>query len=295
MQRIGRKTSGKIEFGMFTLPVLICIVLAFYIPFFMSMYYSLTDWNGISRSVNFIGMDNFRQIFSGDANFSSASWFTVKFSILFIVLSNVLAIVIAVLLDQKLKTSSLLRAAFFIPYILSLVIVGFIWKFIFSQGFASLADTTGWPIWGWSWLGTPKLAFVSVLLVSVWQSIGFYIVIYLAGLQSVPSDLLEAAKVDGAGAFRRFFSVVLPMLAPSVTIAVFMSLTNSIKVFDVILSLTGGGPGGSTYSVSFDIYRETFQNNLFGYGTAKALVLFVVVLIITVLQLTYFKRKEVEQ
>jgi raffinose/stachyose/melibiose transport system permease protein len=295
MRRIGRAATGKIEFGLFTLPVLICIVLAFYIPFFMSMYYSLTDWNGISRTVNFIGMDNFRQIFSGDANFSHASWFTVKFTILFILLSNVLAIVIAVLLDRKLKTSSLLRAAFFIPYILSLVIVGFIWKFIFSQGFASLTDATGWPIWGWSWLGSPRLAFVSVLLVSVWQSIGFYIVIYLAGLQSVPSDLLEAATVDGAGPFRRFFGVVLPLLAPSVTIAVFMSLTNSIKVFDVILSLTGGGPGGSTYSVSFDIYRETFQNNLFGYGTAKALVLFIVVLVITIVQLAYFKRKEVEQ
>lgn len=295
MPRIGRKTSGRIEFGLFTLPVAICIVLAFYIPFFMSMYYSLTDWNGISKTVNFIGPDNFKLIFQGDLGFTSASWFTVKFSILFIILSNVLALIIAVLLDQKLKTSSLLRAAFFVPYILSLIIVGFIWKFIFSQGFMSLADSTGWPVFGWSWLGTPKLAFISVLAVSVWQSIGFYIVIYLAGLQSVPADLLEAARVDGAGAFRRFFNVVLPLLAPSVTIAVFMSLTNSIKVFDVILSLTGGGPGGSTYSVSYDIYRETFQNNMFGYGTAKALVLFVVVLLITVLQLTYFKRKEVEQ
>ncbi|MBW5449422.1 ABC transporter permease subunit [Cohnella sp. CFH 77786] len=294
MPKFGRRTFGKIEFGLFTLPVLIGIVLAFYIPFFMSMYYSLTDWNGISKHTNYIGFDNFKQIFSGDANFASASLLTMKFSLLFILLSNVLALLIAVLLDRNLKTSALLRAAFFIPYILSLIIVGFIWKFIFSQGFQSLAEMTGWGIFDWSWLGTPKMAFISVLLVSVWQSIGFYIVIYIAGLQSVPADLLEAATVDGAGPFRRFRSVTLPLLAPSVTIAVFMSLTNSIKVFDVILSLTGGGPGGSTYSVSFDIYRETFQNNLFGYGTAKALVLFVVVLLITVLQLTYFKRKEVE-
>lgn len=295
MPKIGRKRFGHIEFGLFTLPVLICIVLAFYIPFVMSMYYSLTDWNGISKSVGYIGFENFKTIFTGDANFANASWFTLKFSLLFIVLSNVLALLIAVLLDRKLKTSALLRAAFFIPYILSLIIVGFIWKFIFSQGFMSLSESTGWAMFDWSWLGTPKMAFISVLLVSVWQSIGFYIVIYIAGLQSVPADLLEAATVDGAGTFRRFWSVTLPLLAPSVTIAVFMALTNSIKVFDVILSLTGGGPGGSTYSVSYDIYRETFQNNMFGYGTAKALVLFVVVLLITVLQLTYFKRKEVEQ
>jgi raffinose/stachyose/melibiose transport system permease protein len=292
---MGRKAAERLEFGIFAAPVLICVLLAFYIPFVMSMLYSLTDWNGISKKITFVGLDNFRQIFSGDATFASASWFTVKFTILFIVLSNVIAIVLAVLLDQKLRTSSLLRAAFFVPYILSLIIVGFIWKFIFSQGFQSLANATGWPIWTWSWLGEPRLAFISVLLVSVWQSIGFYIVIYIAGLQAIPGELQEAATVDGAGPMRRFFSITLPLLAPSVTIAVFMALTNSIKVFDVIMSLTGGGPGGSTISVAFDVYRETFQNNLFGYGTAKALVLFVVVLIITVVQLTYFKRREVEQ
>lgn len=133
-----------------------------------------------------------------------------------------------------------------------------------------------------------------MLFVSIWQSIGFYMVIYIAGLQSVPDDLKEAATVDGAGPVRRFFNVTLPLLAPSITISVFMALTNSIKVFDVILSLTGGGPGGTTYSVAYDIYRDTFQNNLYGYGTAKALILFVAVLIITIIQLTLFKRREVE-
>jgi raffinose/stachyose/melibiose transport system permease protein len=162
------------------------------------------------------------------------------------------------------------------------------------QGFDSLGKMTGLGLFKLSWLGEPGLAFLSVLAVSVWQSIGFYIVIYIAGLQSVPHELLEAAFMDGAGPFRRFFSITLPLLAPSITVSVFMALTNSIKVFDVILSLTGGGPGGSTYSVAFDIYRDTFQNNTYGYGTAKALILFVAVLIITILQLTYFKRQEVE-
>ncbi|MNZ42579.1 sn-glycerol-3-phosphate transport system permease protein UgpA [compost metagenome] len=209
-------------------------------------------------------------------------------------LVNVLAILLALLLDMKLKTTPWLRAAFFIPYILSLVIVGFIWKFIFMQGFESLGTSTGWGIFSLSWLGNPNLAFISILLVSIWQSVGFYMVIYIAGLQSVPDDLKEAATVDGAGPFRRFFNITLPLLAPSITISVFMALTNSIKVFDVILSLTGGGPGGTTYSVAYDIYRDTFQNNLYGYGTAKALILFVAVLVITVIQLTIFKRREVE-
>lgn len=291
---LGRKWSEKLEFGIFTLPVLICIAVAFYIPFAMTIRYSLLKWNGISKHPKFIGLDNFKQIFMGDANFTSSAWFTVKYAILYIVLVNVLAILLAVILDMKLKSSTWLRTAFFIPYILSLVIVGFIWKFIFMQGFESLGASTGWGIFKLSWLGEPGLAFISIVLVSIWQSIGFYMVIYIAGLQSIPEDLKEAATVDGAGPYRRFISITLPLLAPSITISVFMALTNSIKVFDVILSLTGGGPGGTTYSIAFDIYRDTFQNNLFGYGTAKALILFVAVLIVTLIQLALFKRREVE-
>lgn len=294
MSKLGRKRAEKLEFGVFTLPILIAIVAVFYYPFMMTIRYSLTKWNGISKNPTFIGLDNFKQIFMGDANFTSAAWFTIKYAILYIVLVNVLAILLALVLDMKLKTTSWLRAAFFIPYILSLVIVGFIWKFIFMQGFESLGESTGWGMFALSWLGEPGLAFISVLFVSIWQSIGFYMVIYIAGLQSVPDDLKEAATVDGAGPIRRFFNITLPLLAPSITISVFMALTNSIKVFDVILSLTGGGPGGTTYSVAYDIYRDTFQNNMYGYGTAKALILFVAVLIITIIQLTIFKRREVE-
>ncbi|WP_342415955.1 sugar ABC transporter permease [Paenibacillus sp. FSL R10-2782] len=286
--------GSKLEFGLFTLPVILCITIAFYIPFLMTIRYSLTKWNGISKHPKFVGLDNFKQILLGDANFAHAAWFTVKYAILYIVLVNVLAILLALVLDMKLKSSAWLRAAFFIPYILSLVIVGFIWKFIFMQGFESLGTSTGWGFFQLSWLGQEGLAFISILAVSIWQSIGFYMVIYIAGLQSVPEDLKEAAIVDGAGPIRRFFSITLPLLAPSITISVFMALTNSIKVFDVILSLTGGGPGGTTYSIAYDIYRDTFQNNLYGYGTAKALLLFVAVLIITIIQLSIFKRREVE-
>lgn len=293
MFSMGRKSRSGWEFSLFVIPAVIGVLFAFYIPFVMSMAYSLTEWNGINSNPDFIGFDNFRALLQ-DRNFLNASLFTLKYSILYIILVNVLAVLIALALDRPLKTRTALRAAFFVPYILSLVIVGFIWRFIFMQGFESLYEQTGWGIFQWSWLGENTLAFISVLLVSIWQSAGFYIVIYIAGLQSVPADVMEAAVVDGAGPVRRFFSVTLPLLAPSVTIAVFMALTNSIKIFDVILSLTAGGPGGSTVSVSYDIYRDTFQNNMYGYGTAKALVLFFAVMIITVVQLAYFKRREVE-
>ena len=162
------------------------------------------------------------------------------------------------------------------------------------QGFSALEKITGWNVFSWSWLGDVKLAFWSILIVSIWQSIGLYIVIYIAGLQSIPYELIEASIVDGAGSIKRFFKVTFPLLMPSITTCVFLSLTNSIKVFDVIVSLTGGGPGGATVSITYDIYKEAFQNNFYGYGTAKALLLFLAILVITLVQVTFFKSKELE-
>lgn len=288
------KSISKIEYLIYVLPVVVLISFVVYIPFVMSMAYSFTEWNGISKAARFIGVENFKLIFTEDTAFHASAIFTIKFSILFIIIVNVLAVLIAVLLDKKLRSTNLLRAGFFIPYILSLVIVGFIWRFIFIQGFQSLGSITGWDLFSWSWLGDAKLAFWSILFVSVWQSVGFYIVIYIAGLQSIPYELIEAAIVDGAGSVRRFFSVTIPLLMPSITSCVFLALTNSIKVFDVIVSLTNGGPGGATTSITYDIYKEAFQNNSYGYGTAKALVLFVAILVVTLVQVTFFKSREVE-
>ena len=177
---------------------------------------------------------------------------------------------------------------------MSMTIVGFIWKFIFTQGFSKLAEMTGWGVWDMSWLGDPKLAFYSVVLVGVWQSLGFYIVLYIAGLQAVPSDVLEAATVDGANSRQRFFKVTLPLLGPSMTTCIFMSLTNGLKVFDIILALTKGGPGGSTYSVTLQIYKEAFQNNNYGLGSAESIIYFIVVLVVTQVVLKIFSSREVE-
>ena len=280
----------------FTAPAVIMVLLAMYIPFVMSGYYSLTEWNGISRNPVFIGFENFKTIFSsGSPEFVNALLFTFKYAALFIVFSNVFALALAVALSRKFRLANFLRGMFFLPYIMSMTIVGFIWKFIFTQGFEKLFEITGWSIWNYSWLGDGNLAFWSIVLVGVWQSLGFYIVLYVAGLQAIPTDLLEAASIDGANARQRFFRVILPLLGPSITTCMFMSLTNSLKVFDIILALTKGGPGGATYSATLDIYREAFQNNNYGLGSAKAIVFFVIVLILTQVVLKVFERREVEQ
>ncbi|MDO4523079.1 MAG: sugar ABC transporter permease [Eubacteriales bacterium] len=294
MLKSKRKRKEVCETVLYTLPALLLVTLMMYIPFVMSGYYSLTKWNGIAKDAEFIGLDNFVTIFSKSRDFTDSLLFTGKYTFLFVILSNVIALFLAVCLTKKFRLANLMRGMFFIPYIMSMTIVGFIWKFIFTQGFAKLADITGWALWDLSWLGSPSLAFYSVVFVGVWQSLGFYIVLYIAGLQALPADVLEAAVVDGASNRQRFFRITLPLLGPSMTTCVFMSLTNGLKVFDIILALTKGGPGGATYSVTLQIYKEAFQNNNYGLGSAESIIYFLVVLILTQLVLRVFSRREVD-
>ena len=289
-----RKRREAFDIALYTLPAILLVTVMMYIPFIMSGYYSLTKWNGIAKNAEFIGLENFRTILGTGGEFASALLFTLRYTLAFIVLSNVIALFLAVCLTKKFRLANLMRGIFFIPYIMSMTIVGFIWKFIFTQGFARLADMTGWGIWNLSWLGNPKLAFYAVAMVGVWQSLGFYIVLYIAGLQAVPKEVLEAATVDGANGRQCFFRVTLPLLGPSITTCIFMSLTNGLKVFDIILALTKGGPGSSTYSVTLQIYKEAFQNNNYGLGSAESIVYFLVVLILTQVVLKFFSSREVE-
>lgn len=289
-----RKRKEMLENVLFSIPALILASIMIYIPFIMSGYYSLTKWNGIAKEPQFIGIQNFKTILVESKGFINSLIFTGKYTIVFVICSNVFAIMLAVALTKKIKLANLFRGMFFVPYIMSMTIVGFIWKFIFSQGFAQLFKTTEWAWLNLSWLGDPKLAFYSVSFVGIWQQLGFYIVLYIAGLQAVPADVLEAATVDGANGLQKFFKVTLPLLGPSITTCIFMSLTNALKVFDIILALTKGGPGNSTYSVTLQIYNEAFTSNNYGLGSAESIVYFICVLVVTQLVLKVFSSREVD-
>jgi raffinose/stachyose/melibiose transport system permease protein len=282
------------ETVLFTVPAILLVTVMMYIPFVMSGYYSLTEWNGIAKEPVFVGLENFKQILTGGSDYLGALLFTVKYTLGFVVFANVIALALAVALTQKFKGVNIFRGVFFIPYIMSMTIVGFIWKFIFTQGFAKLYELTDWAFLNESWLGDPRLAFYSVVFVGIWQALGFYIVLYIAGLQAVPADVLEAATVDGASRLQRFFKVTLPLLGPSFTTCIFMSLTNSLKVFDIILALTKGGPGTATYSATLLIYRDAFTNNKYGMGSAESIIYFIFVLALTQLVLKIFSSREVD-
>ena len=296
MNKLRRKKRLRaLEFLGFTFPAAAAIFLFVGLPFLMCIYYSFQKWNGIQKKVSFIGVQNYIRAFTNDSTFVGSITYTLLYALLTVLLINVIALFLSAVLEQSsLFAKGFFRAAFYIPNIISLIIIGFVWKFIFSRAFEAMHNATNAAVFGWSWLGDPKLAVVSTVLVTVWQSLGFYMLIYVAGLQSVPDDVLEAATIDGAGKARRFFSVVLPLIAPSVTVCTFYSIANSLKMFELIFSLTGGGPGSSTTSVALDIYNTAFNSNQYGYGSAKSVILFVMVAVITILQVTLFQKKEVE-
>ncbi|AEV29410.1 permease component of ABC-type sugar transporter [Sphaerochaeta pleomorpha str. Grapes] len=295
MTQLKKKQLNRVlVFCGFTIPAFLAILLSVEIPFLMSVISSFTKWNGLDRVQTFIGLENYKELFLDDSDMWKSMWFTLRLTLCSVVVINLVALFLAVLLDSDIKGKNTLRAAFYVPNIISLIIIGYIWRFIFSAGFESFFQKTGWSVFMSSWLGDTHLVFFSVLLVSVWNALGFYLVVYIAGLQSVPHDLIEASMIDGASRPLRFFRITLPMIMPSITVCVFYSLSNGLKAFDVILSLTNGGPGNATTTVALDIYRTAFVINRFGYGTAKSVILFLMILLLSILQVRSFKQKEVE-
>ena len=275
-------------------PALLFFTAVVLVPFFMSFYYSMTDWNGVTRTVVWTGFDNFKTILASDEGFRASFWFTTRYTVAAVLLSNAVGFALALFLTMPLKSRNVLRTVFFLPNVIAGLLLGFIWQFIFVKGFAAVGQLTGIGFFNLPWLGTAPTAFWGMVIVSVWQMSGYLMVIYIAGIMNVPKDLLEAAKIDGAGKWETVKSVIVPMVMPAFTVCLFLAISWSFKVFDLNLALTKGGPFGSTESVALNIYKEAFQNNRYGLGTAKSLIFFVIVAAVTSLQVYFTKRKEVE-
>ncbi|WP_151733263.1 carbohydrate ABC transporter permease ['Paenibacillus yunnanensis' Narsing Rao et al. 2020] len=290
----GSKSSQFGQQLFFVGPAVLFFTVVMIIPFVMGMYYSFTDWNGVSGNVAWVGFDNFKMIFTNDPDFWSSFWFTVRFTVLGVVLTNVVGFFLAYFLTKALKTRNMLRTIFFMPNVIGGLLLGFIWQFIFIKGFATMGDLTGWSFFNLPWLGDATTGFWAIVMVFVWQSSGYLMVIYIASLNNVSKEVLEAAEIDGASRGQVLRSIIVPLIMPAVTVGLFLAISWSFKMFDLNLSLTKGGPFKSTESVAMNIYNEAFLNNRYGLGTAKALLFFVIVAIITVIQVRVTKSKEVE-
>ena len=294
LQHRSRRRSEAVQQVVFVGPALLFFALIVLVPFVMSFYYSMTEWNGVTANVRWIGFGNFRRIFMEDTDFRNSFLFTVRYTVVAVLLTNALGFLLALLLTQPLKTRNVLRTVFFLPNVIAGLLLGFIWSFIFVKGFAAVGQWTGIGFFRLPWLGTASTAFWGMIIVTVWQTAGYLMVIYIAAMMNLPRELIEAAKIDGAGRWQMLKNIIVPLVMPAFTVCLFLSLSWSFKVFDLNLSLTQGGPFGSTESVALNIYREAFQNNRYGLGTAKALIFFVIVATVTTLQVVFTKRREVE-
>ncbi|MGG5252398.1 carbohydrate ABC transporter permease [Neobacillus sp. SM06] len=289
-----KKLKDAGYFAIFVGPVFLAFLLIVLVPFLTGIYYSFTDWNGVTGSIKWVGLDNFKYLFTQDKQFQSSFILTAKYTVVAIILTNVIGFALALLVTQKLKTRNVLRTIFFMPNMVGGLLLGFIWQFIFIKGFASIGQLTGIPLFNLAWLGDANTAFWGIVIVSVWQGAGYIMIIYVAALQNVPQELIEAAKIDGANRLQILRHITMPLVAPAITISLFLTTASSFKIFDANLSLTNGGPFKSTEMLALNIYTEAFVNNRYGLGEAKALLFFIVVAAITILQVTISKKKEVE-
>ena len=280
------------QYMVLVLPGLVIFTIGLIVPLIMAFHYSLTDWDGMSADKMFVGMKNYIKLFE-DKIFRDAWWFTIKFTIANTVFQNVIALLFAIALDSGIKAQKIYRTIFFIPCLISAIIVGFVWLKMFSNVLPELNGIFGTNI-NFLLFGKKDTVLVGLLIANNWQWIGYWMLIYLAGLQSVPGELYEAAKVDGAGPIKKFWNITLPMLAPAITICVIGITTGSLKVYDLLITSTNGGPGRASTSVIYQTYSTAINGRNFGEGSAMSVTLVVVLLLVALVQVRGLKKKEVQ-
>ena len=280
-----QKTLKK-YFPLFVLPTLAAFVISFLAPFFMGIYLSFTEFKVVNES-EWVGFKNYIRIFTSDETFLNSLWLTVKFTFVSVITVNVIAFAVALLMTRGLRGTNAFRTVFFMPNLIGGIVLGHIWSLIINGvlGYFGVDITYD-----------PKYGFWGLVILMNWQLIGYMMIIYIAGIQNIPSDLQDASKVDGASRWQTLRHVTIPLVMPSVTICLFLTITNSFKLFDQNLALTAGAPSKQTAMLALDIYN-TFYGKIGweGVGQAKAVIFFIIVAAISFAQLILTRKKEVEQ
>ena len=270
-------------FPVFLLPTLIAFFISFLVPFAMGMYLSLCEFTTVSNA-RFVGFDNYIKAFGQGTDFLNALWFTVKFTVVSVITVNLIAFILALILTRPMRGTNAFRTGFFMPNLVGGIVLGYIWQIIINGvlGYFGVDITfdASYGFWG-------------LVILTNWQQIGYMMIIYIAGIQNVPNDMLEAADIDGATYMQKLRYIILPTVSSAVTICTFLTLTNSFKLFDQNLALTGGAPGNKTAMLALDIYK-TFYNRVGyeGVGQAKAVVFFIIVALIALLQQYITRERE---
>ncbi|NOV00244.1 carbohydrate ABC transporter permease [Paenibacillus planticolens] len=287
---------GKMKYPLyFSFPALAVFLLFFITPTLIGFYYSFTDWNINADQIRFNGLDNYIELFK-EPRLKTALVNTLIFAAVVTLMQNFLGLGLALILNEALKLRNLLRMIFFLPYVIAPIVIGYIFRAIYHPEHGiinTLLDKAGLSFMVHDWLNDPKYALFSIIVTDLWRVAGFSMVVYLAGLQFIPKDLIESSSMDGAQYWQRFRSIIFPLLAPALTVNVLLSMIGSMKVFEMVMVLTEGGPGYTT-EVFYTYIRGMFSTGLFGYATAVNVVLFVLVTIVGVPVLMAMKKREVE-
>lgn len=290
-----RKIREYADDAIFLAPGFLFFAVIVLASFILGIYYSFTDWNGVNLQANWVGLRNYIKIFGGgDEQAATSAFFTLRFTVASVILSNLLAFALALGLTRALRRANLMKVIIFLPNVIGGIILGFIWRFILASTFPTIGEVTGIAFFELPWLGTPETGFWGSVIVFLWQRTGYLMVIYVAAILGINRDLIEAAKIDGASGSMMLRRVILPLVVPAITVCVFLSLSWTTKMFDVIFALTRGGPFGSTETFAMNIYFEAFTNSNYGLGSAKAILFFIVVATVTTIQVIASKRLEVE-
>jgi len=277
--------THKRYFPLFVMPTLIAFLVAFVIPFIMGIYLSFTSFRTVNDA-EFVGFANYIRAFSDNTDFLNSLVFTVKFAIVSVISINIFAFLLALLLTRTIPGTNLFRTVFFMPNLIGGIVLGYIWQVIINGVLYN---------YNYSITSNADFGFIGLVVLMNWQMIGYMMIIYIAGIQNISTDILEAAKVDGAGSLTTLFRITIPSVMPSITICLFLTITNSFKLFDQNLALTAGAPSKQTQMVALDIYNTFYSRSGFeGVGQAKAVVFFIIVAIIALAQLRFTRGKEVE-
>ena len=271
-------------------PALIAFAAFHTLPMIIGIFFSFTNYAGYGEW-NFVGVANYLNLFRDD-RVLQAYGFSFLFAIVATILTNVIALTIAMGLNAKIRARNFWRGVYFVPYVLAILVIGYVFQFLFSNSLPKILS--GIPLFAENILTNPDWAWTAIVALAVWQACAFSIIIYLAGLQTIPGELYEAASLDGAKPWRQFRSITFPLISAFFTINVVLSLKGFLQVFDPIISLTNGGPGTSTESVTMLIFRGGFSGGEFAYQTANAVVFFIVITIVSLLQFRVLQRREAD-
>lgn len=277
----------------FTGPTILFFAMAVAVPFIYGFYLTLTQMATPSSPAVYSGFHNYVDAIH-DSRFWASMWLTVKYVGATVVLVNIVGFALSYLVTSGLRGQNFFRTSYFTPNLIGGLVLGYIWQFIFVQSLPTIGEKFGIEWLRLGWLGDERMAFWAIVIVTIWQSAGYMMIIFIAGLISVPRDMIEASTIDGANAWQRLTRMVLPMMVPAFVVTIFLSLKNAFMVYDLNFSLTGGGPFDSTTMVSMHVVQKAFVEYKYGVGQAEAIVLFVIVALVTGFQVYFSKRMEVE-